>query len=476
MGRSLAAIAVIAGLALAACSSPPPRTAHAVPSPAKCPGSAAGGRAGGPAQRPGLEPSIGAAAFAGHGKLAFVSSGRLYVLDGSAARLSATLHTVAAPAGAVAPAWSPDGRWLAFIVAPPSPYPAVSAPSGTLWLARADGDDARPVLADAGPFSWSPAADVLAATITDPATGHTQACELQPGATPRLLPGVTGSAIWSPDGRQLAFTSIQSSPQAGFTGSTLETIPAAGGTPAVRARSAQDALLAAGWWPDGQGLLAWSDPQDSASLAADGLPLVSYPLSGTRPVTLATTLVHPSFLATTPSLRLVATDAGSDRILWNGKTIVLCAVTGGCTGFPGEMPGPVNLDPAWSPAGEPVLAFVHGSASAPRPPEYGQAAIVAWYATRRLWVYILGGNPHLISGAGTSIAAPAWSADGRFILYVRDNGLWLINPFAGHGNPSPGLPSQTGGPALRIVGQLFAGTWPDYYGYMYWQGQFAWHG
>jgi hypothetical protein len=135
-----------------------------------------------------------------------------------------------------------------------------------------------------------------------------------------------------------------------------------------------------------------------------------------------------------------------------------------------------TLDPAWSSATrEPTLAFVHGSASAPRPPGFGQAAITAWYATRRLWVYILGGNPHLISGAGTGIAAPAWSADGRFILYVRHNGLWLINPFAGHANSSPGVPSQTGGPALRIVGRLFAGPWPNYYGYIDWQGQFAWH-
>jgi hypothetical protein len=57
---------------------------------------------------------------------------------------------------------------------------------------------------------------------------------------------------------------------------------------------------------------------------------------------------------------------------------------------------------------------------------------------------------------------------------VRDNGLWLINPFGGHGNPSPGLPSQTGGSAVGIVSKLFAGAWPNYYGYVGWQDQFAW--
>ncbi len=145
-------------------------------------------------------PTVSTTAFAGRGQLAFVSSGRLYVLDGSAAGRPATLHTVAAPGGATAPAWSPDGRWLAFLVVPPSPYPVVSDPMGTLWLAHADGNAARPVLANAGPFSWSPVTDVLAVTVTNPASGRSWLCELRPGTPPHLVPGVTGPALWSPDG------------------------------------------------------------------------------------------------------------------------------------------------------------------------------------------------------------------------------------------------------------------------------------
>jgi Tol biopolymer transport system component len=477
MGRLLVSVVVLAGVALTACSSHPAGAPQVAVTPQRCPGTTFTGDAGGAGPERANTPAIGTAAFAGHGRLAFVSSGRLYVLDGTAASGPARLHAVAAPAGAIAPAWSPDGRWLAFIVAPPSPYPVVSAPSGTLWLADTEGNGARPVLANAGPFAWSPAADVLAATVTNPATGSTGVCEFQPGTTPRLLPGVEGPAVWSPDGRQLAFTSIQYRPQTGFAGSELETVPAAGGTPVVRARSAQDALLVAGWWPDGRGLLAWADPQGSASLAADGLPVVSYPLTGAHPVTLGTTLPRPPFVVTTPPGYGVAMVAGGDRIMWNGsKTIMLCAATGGCTAFPGGPPGPVNLDPAWAPAGNTALAFVHGSTSAPSPPGFGQAAIAAWYATRKLWIYVLGGNPYLVSGAGTGVAAPAWSADGKFLLYVHDNGLWLIDPFAGRANPSPGTPSLTGGPPFPIVSRLFAGAWPNYYGYVDWQDQFAWRG
>jgi hypothetical protein len=408
-------------------------------------------------------PAVGARAFAGQGRLAFASSGRLYVLDGSTAGRPATLHAVPAPTGAAAPAWSPDGRWLAFLVVPPSPYPVVSDLTGTLWLASADGGAARPVLANAGPFSWSPAADVLAATVTEQATGRSWLCELAPGVPPHLVPGVTGPAIWSPAGEQLAFTAILSNPQRGFYGSMLETIPAAGGTPVVRRRSSQAALIVAGWWPDGQGLMAWADQQGSASLAADGQYLISYPLSGGRPVTLGWTLLFPPFLATSPALGQVAVDNGGDRILWDDKTIRLCAPSGGCTGFPGGTPGATNLDPALAPAGQ-ALAFVHASPAGPRSQAFDQASIAAWYATRSLWLYVPGARARPIPAAGTAVADPAWSADGRLLLYVRDDALWLIDPFAGRA-PGP----------ERVVSRLFAGAWPNYCGYIDWRDQFAWY-
>ena len=483
--RSLTVVMAVAGVVLAGCASPSSSPAHATSSPAAATGAAtAGAKAVGPkaagpkaagtssgeacsAGRPAgafsqaPRPTVDTMAFQGRGQLAFVSSGRLYVLDGSAAGRPATLHAVAAPGGATAPAWSPDGRWLAFLVVPPSPYPVVSDPMGTLWLANADGGAARPALANAGPFSWSPATDVLAATVTNPASGRSWLCELRPGATPHLVPGATGPALWSPDGRQLAFTTILSNPQRGFYGSKLETIPASGGTPVVRRTSSQAALLVAGWWPDGQGLMAWADEQGSASLAADGQSLLSFPLSGGRPVTLGFTLLFPPFLATSPAQRLVAVDNGGDRVLWDDKTILLCAPAGGCTGLPGGTPRATNLDPALSPAG-PALAFVHASAALSRAQTFDQKSIAAWYATRSLWVYVPGGRAYQITKAGTAVADPTWSRDGQLLLYVRDDGLWLINPRGSQAR------------ATQVVGRLFSGAWPNYYAYIDWRDQFAW--
>jgi Tol biopolymer transport system component len=434
-------------------------------------------------------PMVGASAFAGQGKLAFVSAGRLYVLDGSAAGQAATLHSVAAPAGVVAPAFSPDGRWLAFLVTPASSYPEVSGYVGTLWLARADGSAARPVLGNAGAFAWSPADDVLAATVYPPSgTSSATLYELGPGMAPRLVPGASGPAAWSPDGRELAFAAMSGRPPGGFTG-LLETMPARGGTPEVRYRSPGNALDLAGWWPDGDGLLTWIDEQSSASLAADGLPLESVPLnpgaltSGVptsgRAASLGLTLVYPAFVSVNAGAGVAAISAGGDRYEWDAKNILVCQFTGGCAGLPAGSPGATNTDPALSPGGR-YLAFVHGAASSPT--DFSQVPVSQWYATRSLWLATLASGPptssrsasgpsaaspptsgsvRQLTAAGTSVADPTWSANGQRLLYVRDNGLWLLDP--------------AGGVPARIVASLFSGPWPNYFYYIDWPDQFAWH-
>lgn len=152
-------------------------------------------------------------AFAGHGDLAFVSRGTLWLLDGA----TKTLRRVAPPdMRPSSPVFSPDGRWLAFLASrPPGRARAV-------WLARGDGSGARQIVTGGGLIGWSPAADLLAVTagniVNNPdlhgfgrviwQDKQVEVC--QPAATgcarvPSPPGTVTLSPAWSPDGRTLAF-------------------------------------------------------------------------------------------------------------------------------------------------------------------------------------------------------------------------------------------------------------------------------
>ena len=424
--------------------------------------------------------TIGGKAFTGHGRLAFVSAGRLYVLDGSAAGQTATLHavvTVDTPAGQTpaamtpgSPAWSPDGRWLAYLVGTPSADGAVT--SGALWLAGPDGEGARQVLPNVAGFAWSPKADELAATS---ANGG-KLFAVQPGKPtyPMLeVPGqLDGAPAWSPNGRELAVATVSATATGRFASSMIDLfVPSEGIVVNSLASSRTDALIVDGWWADGEGLLAWSDPGDAASTPADKLPLVSYPLGDEPTATLASTPAFPSFAV--PDGSGVTLVTGEDRALWNAKTITYCNVSGHCGPGPAALPAPVNLDPAASQwRGEPDLAFAHCATEPDQPAQATAAtpeALSAWYRTCRLWYAAgAGGNAVAVTRAGAGVAAPTWSGGDGDLLYVRDNSLWLIPMRQPNGAPSSG-------PARPVVGRLFAGSWPNADGYTGWQSQFAWH-
>jgi hypothetical protein len=438
-----------------------------------------------PASAPaGSGTTAAARAFGGHGRLAFVSGDRLYVLDGAAAGRPATRHAVAAgttggtKAGKTAgttpgsPAWSRDGRWLAFLVGSPSADGAVT--SGALWLAGPDGQGAHQVLPKVDGFDWSPTTDELAAT----SGSDGKLFAVRPGkpSYPMLeVPGLfDGAPAWSPNGRELAVATVSRTAAKRFAGSVIDLfVPSEGIVVTSLASSRTNALIVDGWWASGEGLLAWSDPGDSATAAANGLPLVSYALAGPT-ATLGRTLPSPSFAP--PTWAGVALVTGGDRYPWSAKTIRYCSVSGHCGPMMDALPGPANLDPASSAAkGEPTLAFAHCATEPTEPTETtkiaegaSQQSLAAWYRTCKLYdVAGAGANALPVTRAGTGVAAPTMSADANDILYVRDNALWLISMFAADGAPSAAAPAP-------VVGKLFAGDWPTASGYTAWHSQFAW--
>ena len=414
---------------------------------------------------------VEAKAFDGHGRLAFVSGGRLYVLDGSVAGRPATLHAVASGPTPGSPAWSPDGRWLAYLIGARAADGAVT--SGALWLAGPDGQGAHQVLPKVAGFAWSPKADELAATSA--VGGNLFA--VQPGKPtyPMLeVPGqFDGAPVWSPNGREVAIATVTMTATGRFASSDIDLfVPSEGIVVNSLASSRRDALIVDGWWADGEGLLAWSDPGDVASTPADTLPLVSYPLGDEPTATLASTPAYPSFAV--PDGAGVTLVTGEDRALWNAKTITYCNVSGHCGPAQAALPAPVNLDPASSQwQGEPDLAFAHCATEPTQPAQATAAAtpqeLSAWYRTCRLWYAAgAGGNALAVTRAGTGVAAPTWSGADGDLLYVRDNSLWLIPMRQPNGAPSTA-------PARPVVGKLFAGSWPNADGYTAWRTQFAWH-
>jgi hypothetical protein len=419
-----------------------------------------------------LPASAGGTARAGHGELAFIARGRLFLAGGPAGRL----RRVSVPGLPGAPAWSADHQWLAVLVSKPAAgtsYFGRAGPAG-LWVVSAAGTGARRLtgrLWDITSFAWSPRSDRLAAAVSLPSAkpgGSGMVVTVTPrGARTVLATGDVSGVAWSPSGGQIAAgVSI-------FTGrpgwlSRLELLNPAGGPPQVVTAGHGNMLELAGWWPDGSGLLFWPDPQGSGSIAADGLPLDTVSPAGGRPRNLAATmLVHGSWLAFAPGGHTAAVVAGGTRVIWGGhKQVTICHPAGGCAAVP-QGPGVVSLDPSWSPDGK-LLVFARASAAGPFGPnghaDFSPYWIRRWQTTSRLWLATANGSTaRPLAAVGDGALDPVWGSDGS-LLFVRDDRLWLLPPGAER-------PTPLAGPLGALTGQAYHQT---YYGYVPYPELFAW--
>jgi hypothetical protein len=141
----------------------------------------------------------------------------------------------------------------------------------------------------------------------------------------------------------------------------------------------------------------------------------------------------------------IAIGAGGNRYAWLTKDVEICS-TARATCSPLRAPAhELTLDPAWSPNGA-TLAYVE-AASEPTASAFTQPALARWYATHSLWLLHVGAKaPAEIPGT-QGAASPVWSSDGRSLLYVSADALWLI--------PTPGAKP------LKIAAPLLAPTWPN---------------
>lgn len=354
-----------------------------------------------PSESPdGLVPAI-----PGLGRLAMATPGWLRLVDYDSG------STASVPIAVSYPAWSPDGRWLAY----------QDKETGVLWLRPADGS-LEPQ--QTGPYSeelaWSPGENVLAFV----ADGRLYVAV--PGGETRPIAGDPSTRVtsfaWSPDGRTLAYVATLSSEDPASASVAIFTIPVSGGEPQQRYLTEGGDIVLAGWWPDGQGLLYWLGIR-SASIAMDGMTLFSLPLGGDL-VELGVMLPERAFLDWSPDGRLVMVE-GAGRELWSGdKGLAVCDVRAGtCQRLP-KPDGTISLYPAWSPDGR--LAFIRAEVPSQYPS--GDEALRAWLSTWKLVIVNPDGSAEqVLDAAGTGVQAPMWSRDGRFLLYLRGGAIWALD-------------------------------------------------
>jgi Tol biopolymer transport system component len=410
-------------------------------------------------------------AWSGHGELAFVAEGRLHVVRDDGERLS--ISGPPTSGSDTSPAWSFDHRWLAFFsdVAGSTPY---AEPLQTLWIVAYGSTNAREVTSSAvAQFMWSPTAFTLAYVLSSNATTAASASPpsvwlYTPGralsARPSALPAASG-VLWSPDGTELAGALFRFNGAPGSYTSMLTVAPVNGGAAVTWVTTTQGVLEPTSWWPDGKGLLYWFDTQGSASIAADGLPLMSVAEAG-RPEQLATTLVWPSWVSWSPDGRTVAIVSGGDRVVWGGnKEVSLCDVeTVTCKAL--AIPsGTVGLAPSWSGSG--ALFFSDASAAGAFGPngdaDFSSAWIARWDATSELWDQRPGApEPAYEPAAGKGVVDAVAARAGPDVLLVRHDALWLFD-------------LATAKAPVEVAGPLLAsGALSGFYGQVDWQQDFAW--
>ncbi len=411
----------------------------------------------GTAGMPAGEPSLG--------MLAYIRGGDLWVKalpDGAPRRLT-TDETCRAPQ------WSPSGRWLAAFCG-----------DGELWVMAPDGTASRRLGAAVGWwFAWSPVDDRLAfvdggALVVERADGSERR-ELVPAA-PEGRGGV-GRMAWSADGQWLAYerTDVLGPLPDGRPArlSSLWRIRADGSDAQELVSSGAPetfGLLLLGWTSDGRWVLYVTDPVYSASLLADGAPLVAVPADGGEPVDLGVTVLPTGHsLAPAPggSGRVAVVD-GAGREAWTNKALVVL------TPSTGERvvltaAGEAAAAPAWSPDGcrlayvsMPDVGHVGG----------GPPARQALMQRRIVVMDVPGAAPPrlLVDDPSYRDERPRWSADGRFILFARLDAadrvsLWLASV-------DGGAPWQVADDLTPDPGPV--SVWFGFYGTVGWEQWFAW--
>lgn len=409
-------------------------------------------------------PVVDVRALAGHGRLAFVSRSELYAVSGSHVR-RLPLAPASSPGSLVPqdPVLSSDGKWLAYLEVDPNQ----AAPS-QLWLAHGDGAGARRVAVPTPERIVGWHGDTLAVLAGPERTKQPCPCSspttirlVSPDGSSRVVvraPWIYGAA-WSPDGRAIAYGDDD------VWTNRIASVPAAGGKPTIwwtqprlRVQGGWTTVVmeVAGWWKRGIGF--WSYP-DGSVRNNDSTPLSLVARPGAPPTQIGETLSSGATdvlsASSTGMLAIQQAAWNPGRNAWTGKTLAVCGARR-CTSD--SVAGTITVDPAWSPDGR-TLLFAYAPDFGEGP--WGMKRLEAWFAQHRAQLYDPKTATTRALPAANGGTAFVWSPDGKGLLFVKNDALWLL----------PRLDGQ----AVRIAGPIYpAGRWPQYYAQVDWAHQFSW--
>ena len=382
------------------------------------PGAAAAGA--GPAPRP--------EAYRDQPPLAYVSEGRVLVLDGEGNKAL----RVPGVADACCVAFSPASDYLAF------------ERRGDLWVAEHDGSELHRVARSVTRWSWAPDGQALAVVRRSPPGGT--------GGTGIEFVGAEDSSVrttllsgqrvldmaWAGLGRRIAVSAVP----AGATGGRgaqaqlfMLEVPGPYGEdcPALCPESplsvpvehsgAESGPLLAGWSPNVESIALWTAPTNGATLG-----VISPRGGGITPI--AGTLVRRSWVQWSSNGDRLLVVQGTAREVGAPRALLLCTNTTACRPIAGG--DEAVADPAWSRSG--TMAYVRTD-------------------RRELWVANRdGADARRIEAAGEGVAAPRWLPDTHHLVFVRDGRVWLVDT-NGSGEAVP-----VAGPLGRRRGEPTAST------------------
>ena len=362
-----------------------------------------------PAAAAGMRPVPRPEAYRDQPPLAYVSAGRVVVLDGKG---SAPLR-VRGSTGACCLAWSPDSSYLAF------------QRRGDLWVVEHDGRELHRVARSVARWEWAPDGQALA-VIREGASGGIDFYGADDSSIREtLLPEYrVRDLAWAGLGRRIVVSAappdVRSDAGARARVFMLEVpgpygddcpalCPEAPVSIPVDHPDAASGPLFAGWSPSVDSIALWIAPDHGATLG-----LLS-PRGGSV-VPIASTVVQRSWVQwSRTGDRLLVVD-GQSRDASAPRSLLLCIRTTECRSITGD--DEAVADPAWSGTG--AMAYVQTD-------------------RRQLWIADRdGGGAHQLTAAGDSVAAPQWLPDAHHLVFVRDSTVWLVDANGGDASPIGG--------------------------------------